>query len=222
MVKHGEIQEFWLRASADTRRTQGWDDHGWSGWYHTFSQVLHLKPRLCCSKNPWPNTEKMHEKDEIIWWSYIYIYTVYIPVDSFYGQVIQRKEVGRFGLRPSLGEKRKVWTSAIHNSLGKSNPFGKKHNASPCGVFVQEKRHTQTHTYRLYIYIRIILLFILLVIIHSVIMTIIIVIAMFDFFGVLRCFESSGWPATRGGIPSYDCAIWADLGFPASQVSQIS
>ena len=83
----------------------------------------------------------------------LYIYTVYIPVDSFYGQVIQRKEVGRFGLRPSLGEKRKVWTSAIHNSLGKSNPFGKKHNASPCGVFVQEKRHTQTHTYRLHIYI---------------------------------------------------------------------
>lgn len=78
------------------------------------------------------------------------------------------------------------------------------HHHAAC---LYKKKGTRRRIHIDYIYIRIILLFILLVIIHSVIMTIIIVIAMFDFFGVLRCFESSGWPATRGGIPSYDCAI---------------
>ena len=139
----------------------------------------------------------MHEKDEIIWWSYIYIH----QVDSFYGQVIQRKEVGRFGLRPSLGEKRKVWTSAIHNSLGKSNPFGKKHHAA-C---LYKKKGTRIHMIIYYIYIYVYYyLFFLLVIIHSVIMTIIIVIAMFWCFWGFEMF----WELRMASDARRDPQLW--------------
>jgi hypothetical protein len=188
---------------------------GWSGWYHTLitgfapeaTALLYQKSMAKDPKNAWEGWNNMMKL-------YIYIH----QVDSFYGQVIQRKEVGRFGLRPSLGEKRKVWTSAIHNSLGKSNPFGKKHHAA-C---LYKKKGTRIHMIIYYIYMYITIYSSYLLLFTVLLWQLLLLLQCFDVFGVLRCFESSGWPATRGGIPSYDCAIWADLGFPASQVSQIS